>query len=374
MKEKLAKLIADAAKAANDLSEASKVKTNIIKDFVAENSDKTGLIKENVAKALESQSIRKAVEQIETIKNSEMTTNIFKQVDNVRAKVSNISNDLVGSLLSDEGLYRSLVEYFSKVHSHVGESEAIKAVIDGLAHTKGYGGGGFHRLVDGRHSIIGALESLGKECPDMPYLDRISGALGHLWSDFNSVSGIPVLAFDNMDQFREVCKALHLSPAFLKDVLTVNSTELLNSALTIIPVLFHLNEMQAAEFAKVAARIGIYTAAGNQFEILGSLFSLTMLGKAFFDVYHTGESPLHIITEAGKESGWVGASLASVAVLPFPFSIAGPIFLTIVRSRIETEGLDATVEASSEYFKDLYHWIHVDGLERLKDSLEKLTA
>jgi hypothetical protein len=129
--------------------------------------------------------------------------------------------------------------------------------------------------------------------------------------------------------------------------------------------MFRLNEMQALDFAKVASRVGILTAVGGQAEIVSSLFSLAMLGCAFHEVYHDGESPLTILREAAKEGGWTGASVASFALLPLPISISVAIALPILRTRVEANGLTATLSGAQEYFGSVAEWVQANGLGKV---------
>ncbi|MFQ5963286.1 MAG: hypothetical protein ACE5KZ_03270 [Candidatus Scalinduaceae bacterium] len=87
------------------------------------------------------------------------------------------------------------------------------------------------------------------------------------------------------------------------------------------------------DFAKVAGRIGVLTVGSTQFEILSSLFA-SMLGKAFFDTIHEGESITGILKEATIEGGGTGASLATIAILPFPFSIVGAVLLIALNLQV----------------------------------------
>ena len=307
---------------------------------------------------------------LDSLSENEFLESITDSLSDAKSKSHYLMDNLVGPVFADETIYRSFLEKMATFHTHATENPAYQKVIDGLAHTPGYGGGQFHRLVDGRHSLMGAMESLKDEFPNLPMYDRLTASLDHLWADFHSSTGIPVIAFDNMAQFNTFCETLHLPKSFVADFLTTNSTEVISSALTIIPVLFRFDEMQANEFAQVAARVGVYTAGGTQFELLGSLFSLSMLGKAIFDTHHDGESVSSIVVEATKEGGWSAGFLATTAVMPFPFSIAAAILLTGVRARIESDGIEATIESSTEIFSSTFNWIKEDGVSKLTDLIQ----
>ena len=293
----------------------------------------------------------------------------LKQLSELTGGASIYADKILGPLMTSDEAYGALLGQLSKLHNHASENPVIRATIDRLAHTPGYGGAGFHRISDGRHSIQGALEAVAAELPEIPAMERIAGSFSHLWHDFHSAVGIPIISFANHEAFRSFCDGLHLSPGLVQDVLAINSTELLGSALAILPTLFRLDEMQAADFARVAGRMGILTVAGGQAEIIGSLFALAMLGKAFFEAHHEGESVAEVLVQAAKEGGWTAASVASFALLPLPVSVSLAVALPILRAKVEANGLDATLTEAHEYFGSLIQWIQDGGLSRLKGAV-----
>lgn len=306
---------------------------------------------------------------VETVKGSKFHENVSSLIEKtsetsatvmeaVSKNLSETYSRTIGAVLSESNIHNAFLETLSQLHSHAQETDAYRAAIDSLAHAKGFGGAAFHRIADGQHSLFGAMDAIRENCPDADFGDRLAGALSHLWSDFHSSIGVPAFSFENMESFNAFCDALHLSPETVQDFLTINSTELLGSALTIIPALFRFNEMQAEEFASLAGRLGILTAfSGGQAEIISGLFALAMLGKAYFMSLHEGESTISIVTAAAKEGGWTGGSLVTVALLPFPFSIAAVFALTRIRSHIETNGLEASAKMVEDYTKEFMEWV-----------------
>ena len=306
---------------------------------------------------------------LQQISEIESVATALDQAHRFKSGLFNLGEKVIGPLLTDLDVYKSILSSLEHFHNHASENPAIKAAMDSLAHVKGYGGAGFHRIADGRHSFLGAFEGVSADLPNIPAIDRILGVTEHLWHDFHSTVGIPIASFASHESFTKFCDALHLSPSIVQDFLSLNSTEVLSSALTIIPVMFRLDEMQAADFAKAAVRVGILTISGGQAEIFGSLFSLAMLGKAFSDVYHEGESYVEIMMEAFKEGGWTTASVVSFGLLPFPVSISVAIVLPLLRAKIEADGIESVLQNSQEYFSAIQSWIQDLDLSSMKQAM-----
>lgn len=303
--------------------------------------------------------------ELKAFLEGDLISGVKSGIESVGGEVCSVGERVVGAMLTSSEVHRSILEYLGQFHNHAGENPIIRESIDKLGHVAGYGGAAFHRISDGRHSFLGALEAVSRELPEVPMIERITGVYEHLWHDFHSKAGLPLIAFSDHESFIRFCEALHLSPKFLRDFLTVNSTELLASALTIVPVLFRMDKMEAQDFAKVATRVGIYTAAGGHAEAVGSVFALAMLGKSFFEAHHAGESYLQILKEAAKEGGWTAASVTSFILLPLPVSMSVSVALSIIHAKVEKDGLDAVMENSREYFESLGIWVRELNLEGL---------
>lgn len=264
----------------------------------------------------------------------------------------------LSAMLSEAAIQESLVEFFSNLHTHVQESEPLRGAIDSLAHVQGFGGAAFHRVTDGQHTLAGAMDAIRAACPDSVFAERLGGAFAHLWADFNSATGIPVVAFNGIENFSNFCETLRISPHTVQDFLTINSSELLGSALAVIPALFRFNEMQAAEFAALAGKLGILAAfGGSQAEAISGLFSMAMLGKAYFMSIHDGEAISEILLAAIKEGSWTGGSITLVAITPFPFSIAAVFALTRIRMLAEAHGIEGVRDFVAEYTPDFRSWV-----------------
>ncbi len=93
-----------------------------------------------------------------------------------------------------------------------------------------------------------------------------------------------------------------------------------------------------------------------------------MLGKAFFDTIHEGEPIAGILKEATIEGAWTGASLATICILPFPFSIVGAVLLVGLKSQVESNGFEAVIANQKEQFDSVFEWIKDEGISTLKSA------
>lgn len=268
-------------------------------------------------------------------------------------------------LFSSKEYYLSALEYISsKYHIH-SENPAIREVIDGLAHLKGYGGGQFHRIADGRHSIPGAFKAVNENLPDLELSEKIKGTFSHLWSDFHSSKGISLVSFDGLESFDKFCNTLGLNNKLINDLFSVNSSEAIGSALSIIPVIFKMNEMEASDFAKAAGRLGILTAIGEgQFEAVSGIFTLILLGRSFYLSNIEDTSTSKILTDCWVEGGFTAVSLGLTQLLPLPINIVIPLLIVGLKNKVHEHGLRDGIEIYNENL--------LDQLTSIKSSLNNL--
>jgi len=262
------------------------------------------------------------------------------------------------TLLASEAYYEKVVEYLNQAYHIHKENDAIRAFIDSLSHVKDYGGGQFHRIADGRHSIFGAFESVSDEFKNLEQFEKIKGVFGHLFTDLNSKTGIPLFSFDNYESFKEFCRSVHLKPELVQDLFSVNSTELIGTCLTIIPQIFNLNEMESIDFARLASKLGILTAIGQgQFEAVSGVFSLIMLGKSFYLAKYEGISIRELLNEISFEGGFTAASVLLVGFTPFPLNFIFPFLIVGIKNKVDEEGFKNTFEHYREDFNDQFDLI-----------------
>ena len=270
-------------------------------------------------------------------------------------KIKNLINSSLPIIFSSEKYYIKVIEYLdNSFHIHK-ENPVITDIIDKLAHAKGFGGGHFHRIADGRHSITGAFESIQDDFPELPILEKISGVFSHLLSDFNSISGIPLYSFNNYESFKSFCDSLSLSPKLVQDLFSVNSTEFIGSALSIIPILFNFNQMESSEFAKVASRLGILTTMGQgQFELISGTFSLILLAKSFSSAKNEGIPYSKIFQDLWIEGSFTAVSLASTQLLPIPVGLIIPFLIIGLKNNAHEHGLQKSFELFGDHLQEQY--------------------
>ncbi len=263
----------------------------------------------------------------------------------IKDKFLSLTTCSLPAVLASDVYYEKVLNFLSQTYHVHKENPAVREVMDSLAHVKDYGGASFHRIADGRHSILGAFESVGSELKDIEQFEKIKGVFGHLWADFHSSVGVPLFSFDNYDSFKEFCRSLHLRPDLVLDLFTVNSTELIGSCLTIIPQLFRLDEMESIDFARVASKVGILTAFGQgQFEAVSGVFSLLMLGRSFYLAKLENVSSMELLKESFTEGGFTAASFVMVQATPFPLNFVIPFLIVGIKNKVNEEGFEGAFE------------------------------
>lgn len=112
--------------------------------------------------------------------------------------------------------------------------DAYDRAIDAVYNATHIGGSRYHHLLDGQHTIWGALEAVKNVSPNDSFARQLTEASEHLLRDSMSVSGInPFLspsAFESIAGFGE---SLGISRAYLADALTINGPELLGGAVAL---------------------------------------------------------------------------------------------------------------------------------------------
>lgn len=108
--------------------------------------------------------------------------------------------------------------------------------IDSVYNATHVGGSGFHHLLDGRHDLWGAFESV-HEVGDQSWLHDMGQALEHLARDTMSVSGINPFFSMTPEQFEVlggIVASAGITKHYLYDALTVNGAELLGGSIALV--------------------------------------------------------------------------------------------------------------------------------------------
>lgn len=134
--------------------------------------------------------------------------------------------------------------------------DAYDRAIDSVYNLTHVGGSSLHHLVDGQHTIFGALRSVKDVSQDDSFFREFSEALEHLFRDTMSVSGInPIISFtpDEFNKIAEVVKKFGISKPMLKDALTFNGPELIGGLLGISSLMFFSKTKDEGRLSELSA-------------------------------------------------------------------------------------------------------------------------
>jgi len=131
-------------------------------------------------------------------------------------------------------LAKWLAEHFNRNFDQY--DKAIDAV-----YLSGEGGNAlFHHLLDGNHTLWGALKAVHDVRPDDNFLQELFKAGNHLMRDLFSVSGInPLfsLSREMFDKIAHILAPFGVSKLYIVDALTVNAIEVFGAFLGVVAVL-----------------------------------------------------------------------------------------------------------------------------------------
>ena len=112
--------------------------------------------------------------------------------------------------------------------------DAYDRAIDAVYNATHIGGARYHHLLDGQHTIWGAMEAVKNVDPDSSFSSRLAEVSEHLLRDTMSVSGVnPFLGPSLFESIAGFGQSLGISRAYLADALTVNGPELIGGALAL---------------------------------------------------------------------------------------------------------------------------------------------
>jgi hypothetical protein len=69
-------------------------------------------------------------------------------------------------------------------------------------------GGGWHRLYDGGHSLVGSWNAVSEALPDLSALDQLGTWANEYWKDLITTRGMPIVILDHADKVSEYLKHL----------------------------------------------------------------------------------------------------------------------------------------------------------------------
>lgn len=167
-------------------------------------------------------------------------------------------------------------------------------------------GGGWHRVFDGGHSLLGSWGAVKSSLPDLGALDRLGVWANEYWKDLITTRGMPIILLDHADQVSDYFKHLDC----------VNVAQLIGGDLCGISIYCNWNDP-----AKLVSSATATDCSGIVYaNVVGPLVNLIALGRAYFLIKKSEQDDLQSLIEPalrGLTRG--GATVLLVTVLPGGF-------------------------------------------------------
>ena len=184
--------------------------------------------------------------------------------------------------------------------------------IDAVYNATHIGGSRYHHLLDGQHTIWGAMEAIRNVDPDAGFSTQLGQATEHLLRDTMSVSGVnPILSPSTFEKVAQIGQSFGVTRAYLADAMTVNGPELLGGSLALIGSL----AIGRADPEQLPALSGSYVvtalASGNP------LLLPIAAGGIAYSLYKA-EDKRGVLVEAGKGALVSGSALLAASLVGGP--------------------------------------------------------
>lgn len=116
--------------------------------------------------------------------------------------------------------------------------DAYDSAIDRVYNSTHIGGSTYHHLLDGQHTLWGALEAVENVNPHDSFATELAQAGEHLLRDAMSVSGInPFLSPEGFETIARAAQTVGISRAYIADAVQVNGPELLGGGIALAATL-----------------------------------------------------------------------------------------------------------------------------------------
>ena len=177
------------------------------------------------------------------------------------------------------------------------------------------GGGHYHRLFDGSHTLWGAIKAGHAASPDDNIIQEAVGILRGLLRDVSTPAGLPIANW-NPETYRQVAEVLeskfHIPKSWFYDLNTYDAADLLGAAVGVVALIFSWNRADTETFSKLVAGMGLSAVFTANPLLL--ILTVVALGRAFHKAHHTGEYAQFV---DGQFKGVVGtgATLAAVSLV-----------------------------------------------------------
>ncbi len=183
--------------------------------------------------------------------------------------------------------------------------------------------GNEHRQFDGGHTLWGAFQAVRDASPDDSVFEEAVGLLQGLARDATTPRGLPLVTW-NPNTFNELSGTLGnfgISRAWLNDLVTYDTVELIASSIGILAVALNWNNDDVEEFSSLVSGMGLSAVVSANPLML--IVTVVALARAF-----------HIARKSGdwKEfvDGLAKGGICTGAVLIVTTSLSGPAVVILL--------------------------------------------
>ena len=169
-----------------------------------------------------------------------------------------------------------------------GRATIYDKAMDSVFHETGVGGG-YHRLFDGGHTLLGAFQAVRDASPDDNIFQEAAGLLQALARDATTPRGLPLVTW-NEETFDNLANNLDnfgISRAWLNDLVSYDVVELVAGSIGILAVALNWNNDDVEEFSNIVGSIGLAAVvSANPFMLI---VTVVALAKAFHSARKSGD-------------------------------------------------------------------------------------
>ncbi len=186
--------------------------------------------------------------------------------------------------------------------------------IDAVYNHSHVGGSAFHHIVDGNHTLWGAISAAHGARAGDSFLQEVGGALEHLARDTCSVAGIPFFSMD-MSTLKGLSSTLGVSTRTMGDMLTFNAPEVLGAGLGALPLVLGGSRLTGERLSEMATTYTMAAlASANPLLLgLGVYAGCKAVGKM-----RVGGSPSETLRGIGRGAVTTGVAVAVSSLVPGP--------------------------------------------------------
>ena len=188
-------------------------------------------------------------------------------------------------------------------------------------------GGGWHRLYDGGHSLVGSWKAVGDALPDLSALDQLGVWANEYWKDLITARGMPIVILDHADKVSEYFKHLDC----------VNVAEAIGGQFAGISIYCNWSDP-----AKLVASTASTDCSGIVYaHLIAPLVSLIGLARAYWLLKQSEQQDLRdLIAPALKGLTRGGASVLLITVIPggFLLHLSSGVVISLAHNYVWDKG------------------------------------